>query len=82
MMGIQYEKIISSVINLIVIVIFVYAFLNAEAKGRVIMTVILALLFILPVLFPVSAIFWVCYAGKVIFGLSGYLYVKGKGASI
>ncbi|UCE23031.1 MAG: hypothetical protein JSV46_02890 [Candidatus Aminicenantes bacterium] len=72
----------SSVINLIVIVIYVYAFLNAEAKGRVIMTAILALLFILPVLFSAPAVFWVCYAGKVIFGLSCYLYIKGKGASI
>ncbi len=82
MMGVPYGKIISSVINLIVIIIFVYAFLNAEAKGRVIMTVILALLFIMPVLFSASAVFWICYAGKVIFGLSCYLYVKGKGASI
>jgi hypothetical protein len=82
MMGIQYGKIISLVINLIVIVIYVYAFLNAEAKSRVMMTVILALLFVLPVLFSASAVFWVCYAGKVIFGLSCYLYIKGKGASI
>ncbi len=82
MMGIQYGKIISLVINLIVIVIFVYAFLNAEAKSRVIMTAILALLFILPVLFSASAVFWVFYAGKVIFGLSCYLYIKGKGASV
>jgi hypothetical protein len=82
MMEIPYAKIISLVINLIVIVIFVYAFLNAEAKGRVIMTVILALLFILPLLFTASAIYWICYAGKIILGLTCYLYVKGKGASI
>lgn len=81
-MGIQYGKIVSLVINLIIIVIFVYAFLNAEAKGRFIMSIILALLFILPVLSSASAVFWVCYAGKVIFGLSCYLYIKGKGASI
>jgi hypothetical protein len=60
----------------------VYAFLNAEAKGRVIMTVILALLFILPLLFTASAIYWICYAGKIILGLSCFLYIKGKGTSI
>lgn len=82
MMGIQYGKAISLVINLIVFVIFVYAFLNAETRARIIMTAILALLFILPALFSAPVLYWVCYAGKVIFGLSCYLYVKGKGASI
>jgi len=81
-MGIQYGKAINSIINLIVIVIFVYAFLNAEARARIIMTAILALLFILPAFFSVPALYWVCYAGKVIFGLSCYLYIKGKGATI
>jgi ABC-type sugar transport system permease subunit len=81
-MEVPYGNIINSVINLIVIAIFVYAFLNAEMKGRIIMTAILALLFILPAVFTASVIYWLCYAGKVIFGLSCYLYIKGKGASI
>jgi len=82
MMEVPYGKIINAAINLIVIAIFIYAFLNAETKGRVFITAILALLFILPLLFSASAIYWICYTGKVIFGLSCYLYIKGKGATI
>ena len=82
MMEVPYGKIINAAINLIVIAIFIYAFLNAETKGRVTMTAILALLFILPALFSASPIYWICYTGKVIFGLSCYLYIKGKGATI
>ncbi len=78
----QYLKIIQTIINIIVIAVFLFAFLSAETKGRVIMTVILALLFSLPALFPISAIYWLCYAGKIIFALSAYLFLKSKGYSI
>ena len=78
----QYLKIIQTIINIIVIAVFIFAFLSAETKGKVIMTVILAMLFALPALYPISVIYWLCYAGKVIFGLSCYLSLKSRGYSI
>ncbi len=81
-MGIQYLKIIQTIINIIVIAVFIFAFLSAETKGRVIMTAILALLFTLPAIFTASVIYWLCYAGKVIFGLSCYISLKSRGYSI
>jgi hypothetical protein len=78
----QYLRIFNTIINIIVIAVFIFAFLSAETKGRVIMTIILAMLFALPALFPVSVIYWLCYAGKVIFGLSCYLSLKSRGFSI
>ena len=68
----------ASVIDLIVIFLFIYAFMLAEARARVIMTTILVLLFILPILFKVAAIYWICYVGKVILGLSCYVYTRAK----
>lgn len=67
-----------SVIDLIVIFLFIYAFMLAEARARIIMTTILVLFFVLPVLFKIAAIYWICYAGKVIFGLSCYVYTRAK----
>jgi prepilin signal peptidase PulO-like enzyme (type II secretory pathway) len=71
-----------SVIDLIVIFLFVYAFLIAEARARIIMTTILVLFFVLPALFKIAAIYWICYVGKVIFGLSCYVYTRAKKAGL
>lgn len=78
----QYFKAVAFVINLIVIFLFIYAFLAAQAKPRIILTVIIALLFILPPLFKIPVVYWICYAGKVIFGISCYIYTKSKGLSL
>ena len=72
----------ASIIDLIVIFLFIYAFMLAEARARIIMTTILVLLFLLPVLFKVAAIYWICYAGKVILGLSCYVYTRAKKAGL
>ncbi len=72
----------ASVIDLIVIFLFVYAFLLAEARARIILTTILVLLFILPALFKVAAIYWICYVGKDILGLSCYVYARAKKAGL
>ena len=67
------------VMNLIVIVAFVFAFVAAETKHRIILATIMALLFILPPFLhsPVSG--WIFYAGKVIFGIGCYIYIKWRG---
>ncbi|MGD2246272.1 MAG: hypothetical protein PVI11_06985 [Candidatus Aminicenantes bacterium] len=71
-----------SIIDLIVIFLFIYAFLLAETRARIIMTTILVLIFILPTLFKISAIYWICYVGKVILGLSCYVYTRAKKAGL
>ena len=71
-----------SVIDLIVIFLVVYAFLLAEARARIIMTAIFIVLFMLPLLFRVPAVYWVCYAGKVILGLGCYVYTRAKKAGL
>jgi len=78
----QYFRAVALVINLIVLFLFIYAFLVAEAKPRIILTVIIALLFILPLLFKIPAVYWICYAGKVVFGIFCYVFTKTKGFSL
>lgn len=74
-MGIPY----GAILNLIAIFLFVFAFLSGETKSRIIFTSILILLFILPLILPVPAIGWAVYAGKVVYIISCYLYIKSRG---
>lgn len=67
-------------VNIIVAVIFGFAFLNAEAKGRIILTSVMAALFLLPYIHTSSFLRWIYYAAKIMFGISCYLYVKWKRA--
>lgn len=77
-MGVPY----GSVIDLIAIFLVVYAFLLAEVRARIIITAVFIVLFILPLLFRVPAVYWVSYAGKVILGLSCYVYTRAKKAGL
>lgn len=74
----QYFAFVSTIINIIVITIFIFAFLKAEINLKIILAIILALLFLLPRIFHGSAIFWICYVGKIIFGIGCYLYFKAS----
>jgi len=67
------------VVNLIVITAFIFAFVAAETKHRIILVTIMVLLFILPSLFQSPALGWVFYAGRVIFGIACYIYIKWRG---
>ncbi|MFQ6109200.1 MAG: hypothetical protein ACE5L7_06580 [Candidatus Aminicenantales bacterium] len=67
-------------VDIIVVVIFGFAFLNAWGKGRVILTSILAALFLLPYIYTSPFMIWFYYGAKVVFGMSCYLYVKSKRA--
>jgi hypothetical protein len=66
-------------INIVVLAIFYFAFITAEAKGKIILATIMALLFILPYLFPICEVEWASFAGKVIFSTGCYLYIKMHG---
>ena len=76
----QYLAFVNTIINLIIITIFIFAFLKAETNLKLVLAVILALLLLLPRLFHCSSIywiiFWICYVGKIIFGIGCYLYFK------
>ncbi len=63
-------------VNIIVLIIFIVAFLTADTKGKIILSLIMASLFILPFMFPFRVIRWVCFAGKAIFGIGCYIYIK------
>lgn len=67
------------IVNIIVLIIFVFAFIAAETKGKIILATIMALLFILPFLFPIPAVGWACYIGKLIFGIGCYIYIRSHG---
>jgi hypothetical protein len=72
----QYFAFVNTIINIIVITIFIFAFLKAERNLKIILAIILTLLFLLPRIFHGSPIFWICYVGKIIFGIGCYLYFK------
>lgn len=67
------------IINIVVLTIFIFAFITAETRGKIILAIIIALLFILPFLFPIPAVGWACFIGKAIFGMGCYIYIKSHG---
>ena len=75
----QYFAFTNDVLSLLVVILVVLAFLNAEGRLRIILVVSLLLLLFLPTLFPGRVLFWVVYIGKVIFGCACYVFLKGQG---
>jgi len=67
-----------TIINLIAIIAFVFAFLNAEEKGKIILALIMIVLFLLPQIYTTATMYWIYYAAKVIFALSCFAYIKSK----
>jgi hypothetical protein len=76
---VQYFAYTNDVITLLVVILVVLAFLNAEGRLRVILALLLLALLFLPWLFPGRVLFWVAYIGKVIFGCACYVYLKSQG---
>jgi hypothetical protein len=64
------------VMNVIVVVAFVFAFLIAENRGKLILAIIMALLFLFPKILPSPSLHWVYYAARVIFGLACIITFK------
>ena len=67
------------IVNIITLIVFIFAFITAEAKGKIILATIMALLLILPYLFPIREVELASFAGKVIFAIGCYLYIKMHG---
>jgi hypothetical protein len=67
------------IINFLVLVFFLLAFLSAERKGKLILLGIAAVLFGLPAIVSFGSMAWVTYAVKVIFGLACYLFIRKQG---
>ena len=67
------------IINFLVLVFFLLAFLSAEYKGKLILLGIAAVLFGLPYLISFGSVAWMVYAARVIFGLACYLFIRKQG---
>lgn len=67
------------IINFLVLVFFLLAFLSAELKGKLILLGIAILLFGLPTIISFGSVAWIVYAAKVIFGLGCYLFIRKQG---
>lgn len=67
------------IINFLVLVFFLLAFLSAEIKGKLILLGIAVLLFGLPAIVSFGSLAWIIYAAKVVFGLGCYLFIRKQG---
>ena len=67
------------IINFLVLVFFLLAFLSAELKGKLILLGIAILLFGLPTIVSFDSVSWIVYGAKVIFGLGCYLFIRKQG---
>ncbi len=67
------------IINFLVLVFFLLAFLSAELKGKLILLGIAVLLFGLPTIVSFDSVSWIVYGSKVIFGLGCYLFIRKQG---
>jgi hypothetical protein len=63
-------------LNIIVVIIFIIAFISTDTKGKIILSLIMATLFILPFMFPFRIMKGACFAGKAIFSIACYFYIK------
>ncbi len=67
------------IINFLVLVFFLLAFLSAELKAKGILLGIAVILFGLPALISFGNMTWIVYAARVIFGLGCYLFIRKQG---
>ena len=67
------------IINFLVLVFFLLAFLSAELKGKLILLGIAVVLFGFPAIISFGSISWIVYAARVIFGLGCYLFIRKQG---
>jgi hypothetical protein len=62
--------------DIIATAIAIFAFSMAENKGRIIIATVMISLFLLPTLISVQAVRIICFAGRMLFGISCLLYIK------
>ena len=68
-----------TIINFLVLVFFLLAFLSAELKGKLILLGIVLFLFGLPAIVSFGNAAWIVYAARVVFGLVCYLFIRKQG---
>jgi hypothetical protein len=76
MLAILYGLIMKLIMPVVVLFLFISAFRKAGASGKIILSAIVALLFLTPYIIQNSVLGWICYGGKVIFGIGCYLYIR------
>ncbi len=67
------------IINFLVIVFFLLAFLSAELKKKLILLGIMILLFGLPYIISFNSLSWILYAARIVFGLVCYIFIRRQG---
>ncbi len=67
------------IINFLVLVFFLLAFLSAGLKAKLILLGTAVLLFGLPYILYLGGLSWIYYAGRVIFGLGCYIFIRKQG---
>lgn len=71
-MGIPY----GSIGDIIAVAAAIFAFSMAENKGRIIIATVMISLFVLPHLFPSTALSIICFVARMVFGIGCLLYIK------
>ncbi len=69
----------SIIINFLVIVFFILAFLSGELKVKFMLLGVMVLLFGLPYFISLGSLSWIFYAAKIVFGLFCYLFIRRQG---
>ena len=64
------------IINFLVIVFFVLAFLSADLRKKLILLGIMILLFGLPYIISFNSLAWILYAARIAFGFACYVFIR------
>jgi hypothetical protein len=65
--------------EIIALVLFIMAFIEAEVRGRIILVSIFVLSFLLPWLFPSRIISLLCLLAKLGIGMGSYIFLRYRG---
>jgi hypothetical protein len=61
------------------VILAVWAFFQAEEKGRIIIAASAAVIFLIPVVFSGSLVSLISFLGWILLGLSSFIYLKYRG---
>ncbi len=74
-----YLRFVDYGLTFIVIVLGIFALLEAQGTLRLVIIAVLAALFLLPAIGRTPVVHNISWIGKVLFGLAAYIYLKSKG---
>jgi hypothetical protein len=66
--------------TIIALGIMAYAFYEAETTGRLIILGLASATFLIPKIFPASAVGLICYVTRILIAIACYIYLKIKSA--